>query len=276
MKQIVRYGNGNLLSYAEYGNKNGYPILVQHGLIASISDYHLFDRLIESGTRLICIARPGYGESSPYRMKNMAEWGDIVSILVDELNLSYFDILGMSSGAPYSYSIGYKFPEKVRNIFIFSGIPALYDDNVLAFWPYEVKKDAGITELEELADKLFFSNLSKEDLLRDDIKDSMMNCCFGIALDLKLRCMDWGFNLSDIKGNVYIQHSKTDNQVPFITAEMTSKLLSNSRFEIRENGEHFSNELLDDFIKTTMAKNYESKKDYDVRFYGDCRDSMKK
>jgi hypothetical protein len=49
---------------------------------ASITDYHLFDRLIEAGTRLICIARPGYGESSRYVMINMAEWGDIVAVLV--------------------------------------------------------------------------------------------------------------------------------------------------------------------------------------------------
>ena len=77
-------------------------------------------------------------------MINIAEWGEIVSILVDELKLSHFDILGMSSGAPYSYSIGYKLPDKVRNIFIFSGIPALYDDSVLAVWPYEVNKNADI------------------------------------------------------------------------------------------------------------------------------------
>jgi len=56
MKQTLQYENGNSLSYAEYGDKNGYPILVQHGLIASITDYHLFDRLIESGMYLICIA----------------------------------------------------------------------------------------------------------------------------------------------------------------------------------------------------------------------------
>lgn len=53
MKQIVGYENGNVLSYSDYGDRDGYPILVQHGLIASISDYHLFDRLIESGKRLI-------------------------------------------------------------------------------------------------------------------------------------------------------------------------------------------------------------------------------
>jgi len=255
MKRIIQYKNGNTLSYAEYGEKNGYPILAQHGLIASISDYHLFDSLIKAGIRVICIARPGYGESSPYNMSQMAEWGEIVSILVDELNLSQFDLLGMSSGAPYSYAIGYKLPDKVRNIFIFSGIPALYDDKVLAVWPYEVNKKAGIAELEKLAKDLFFTNLSQEALLQNDIQDSMRNNCFGLALDFKLRCNSWGFLLSDVKTKVYMQHSRTDNQVPFAAVEITSKLLPNCRLEKRESGDHFSSEILDNFIKTTVLAN---------------------
>lgn len=257
MKQILQYRNGYSLSYAEYGNKNGYPILIQHGLIASITDYQLFDRLLEAGLYLICIARPGYGQSSPYIMNNIAEWGDIVSILVEELEISQFDVLGMSSGAPYSYAIGHKLPGKARNVFIFSGIPALYDQRILSLWPYEVKKNARIAELEMLADELFFSNLSKEDLEKDDIKDSRKNHCFGIAQDLKLRCMDWGFQLSEVKENIYMQHSKADQNVPFVTAEMTAKMLPNCKLEIRENGEHFSDEILDDFIKTVMLQHYE-------------------
>jgi len=249
MKRVIQYKNGYTFSYAECGKKNGYPILAQHGLIASISDYHLFDSLIKAGLRVISIARPGYGESSPYPMSQMAEWGEIVSLLVDELNLSQFDLLGMSSGAPYSYAIGYKLPDKVRNIFIFSGIPALYDDNVLAVWPFPVNKDAGIAEFEKLAKELFFSNLSQEALLQNDIQDSMRNNCFGLALDFKLRCNSWGFLLSDVKQNVYMQHSRTDNFAP---VEITSKLLPNCRLEIRESGEHFSSELLDSFIKTTV------------------------
>jgi pimeloyl-ACP methyl ester carboxylesterase len=254
MKQIIQYANGHSLSFTDYGDKNGYPILVQHGLIASIGDYDLFNRLLESGARLICIARPGYGASSPYAMKAMAEWGNIVSVLVDELKLSQFDVLGMSSGAPYSYAIGYKLPDKVRTIFIFSGTPALCDDRILALWPYPVNKNASIGELQSLAKDLFFSNLSAEGLLRDDIKDSMMNDCFGIAQDFKLRCNDWGFSLSEVKALVYMQHSKEDDQVPFVVAEMTAKLLPNCRFEAREKGEHFSKEILDDFIKTAMTR----------------------
>lgn len=258
MTQTVQYKNGNTLAYAEYGDRHGYPILIQHGLIASIRDYHLFDRLMASGARLICIARPGYGASSPYQMQNLAEWGEIVAVLVEELKLSQFDLLGMSSGAPYSYAIGYKLPDRVRNIFIFSGTPALYADNVLALWPYPVNRQASIPELEKLAHVLFFSNLSAEDLLKNDIQDSRMNNCFGIAQDLKLRCVDWGFKLPDLKAYVVMQHSRADEAVPFVTAEITSKLLPNCRFEAREHEAHFSAELLDNFIKTAMAPYYES------------------
>jgi pimeloyl-ACP methyl ester carboxylesterase len=252
VKQLLRYAIGEVLSYVDYGDKNRFPILIQHGMIACITDVHLFDRLVQAGKRVISVARPGYGYSSPYEMRNIAEWGEIVSFLVEALHLTQFDVLGMSSGAPYSYAIGYRLPEKVRKIFIFSGTPALYDERVVSLWPYEVNKNASLAELQKLAKELFFSNLSEEDLLRNDIRDSMRNECFGIALDLKLRCVDWGINLSEVKTEVVMQHSRADQSVPFVTAEITASLLPNCRLEIRDSGEHFSEEILDQFIASVM------------------------
>jgi pimeloyl-ACP methyl ester carboxylesterase len=254
MRRKSEYKNGNILSYAEYGDKNGFPILVQHGLIASIDDYDLFDRLLQRNTRLICIARPGYGASSPYLMKNFAEWAEIVSLLITDLNLTKFDVLGISSGAPYGYSLGIGFPDKVRNIFIFSGIPALYDAAVLSHWPFPVIKKQSISDLEILAHQLFFSNLTSNDLKNKDIEDSMMNNCFGVAQDLRLRFLDWGFRLADVKEKVFMHHSKTDDSVPFQTAVRTAELLPNCSLELAEAGPHFSNEALDDFIKRTIVR----------------------
>ncbi|MBN1584352.1 MAG: alpha/beta fold hydrolase [Anaerolineae bacterium] len=251
MTQNIKYKGKNTLSFGEYGDRNGYPILIQRGLIASINDHHLFDRLIESGKRLVCIARPGYGESSPYPMANMAEWGEIVSVLVDDLGLAQFDVMGLSSGAPYSYAIGYRLPDRVRNIFIFSGTPALCDEQVLAFWPYPVAKNASIAEMQKVAREVFFPNVTQEDLMRDDIRDSMQNDCFGIAQDLKIRCMDWGFTLSEVKAAVYMEHSRTDSDVPFVTAEMTARMIPDCRLTVRE-GEHFSKETLDRFIRNIV------------------------
>lgn len=247
---------GGSLAIAEYGDKNGYPILIQHGLIASIKDHRIFQRLERSGARVICMARPGYGESTPSIMSNIVEWSDLVAILVDELQLEQFDVLGMSSGASYGYAIGYRFPERARNIYIFSGIPALYNAEVASHWQYPIDKNANIADLQKVAREYFFPGVTDQDLHRNEIKDSMMSDCFGIALDLKIRCRDWGFSLSDVKQHVYMQHSRFDNSVPFITAEITSKLLPNCTLFIKENDVHFSAEALDDFIKTVILDNY--------------------
>lgn len=249
MIQTIQYKTGSTLSYTDHGDRNGFPILVQHGMVASIGDIHLFHSLIEAGRRVISIARPGYGASLPYEMGSMAEWGEIVSILVDALQLGQFDVLGMSSGAPYSYAIGHVLPERVRCIYIFSGIPALYDEHVAAHWPHPLDRQAGLEELKTLARDIFFANLSAEDAQRSDIRDSMMNDCFGIAQDLRLRCRDWGFALAEVKVPVVMEHSQADL---LIAAQLTARLLPNCRLEIRESGEHFSEELLDQFIRKFM------------------------
>ena len=68
MRQTTLYKNGNSLSYAEYGDKSGFPILIQHDLIASINDYPLFDLLIElpaSSKTYIKSGKPFFSSSNP-------------------------------------------------------------------------------------------------------------------------------------------------------------------------------------------------------------------
>lgn len=249
MKHTLSCSHGNVLSYSDDGPRDGYPILVQHGLIASINDCSLFEALIAAGVRVLSMARPGYGESSPSPLSRVAEWGEIACLLADELHLAHFDVLAMSSGAPYGYAIGYRLPHKVRNLFVFSGIPALYDAQVQAAWPYPLDPQAGIPELQKLAKELFFSDLPPAARQQDDMRASMRNDCFGPALDFKLRCNDWGFVLSQVKETVYMQHGRHDNFAP---VEITARLLPDCRLEIRESGEHFSPELLDAFLKTSV------------------------
>ena len=256
MEQLIDLKDGDKLAYTDTGDRDGFPVLIQHGLIASISDVQLFTKLIENQVRLISIARPGYGRSSPILMNNIGEWGEIVEVLVNHLNLDLFDIFGISSGAPYSYAIGHHFPKRARNIFILSGIPALFEQHILSLWPFPVDKDASLEALKKLAFDLFFSNLTDEDRANQDIKDSMMNQCFGIAQDLKLRCLDWGFKLSDIFQGVHIRHSRSDESVPYSTAKMTAAMFPNCIFESRQNDPHFSQEVLDDFILTVMNPYY--------------------
>ena len=252
MIQTILYQNGLRLAYADYGDPNGFPILVQHGMIASIRETHLFGALVAAGRRVISAARPGYGESSPYAMQNVAEWGEIIARLVEALGLPNFDVLGISSGAPYSYAIGHKIGEKVRNLFILSGTPALYAESVRAHWLYPLDLNASLESMQQTAQDVFFDHLPVGASEDPAVQDSMRNECFGPGLDLLIRPRNWGFRLEQVRSRVYMRHSQADEAVPLVTAELTADLLPDCRLEIREDEPHFSLSVMDDFIRTTV------------------------
>jgi len=248
------YSGENVLTYNDFGNKDGFPILVQHGTMASIKD---IDSLAGLGkiARVICIARPGYGESSPYVLKNLLEYGEITAKLVDELGIRQFDILGSSAGAIYCYAIAKACSGKARNIFVYSGTPALYDAEIRKSWAFPIPGEMTVEDSQKIAYEVFFSHFSEEDKKQDFIKDSMANNCFGEGQNLRIRFKDWGFTLPEIKAKVFMQHSKKDEVLPYTMAEITAKLLNDCELELLEEGSHFTNEGYEAFIQNTVIKN---------------------
>jgi pimeloyl-ACP methyl ester carboxylesterase len=241
----------NVLAYNDFGNKDGFPILVQHGTMASISDIDCFSDLGKIA-RVICVARPGYGESSPYALKNLLEYGEIVSKLIADIGINRFDVLGSSAGAIYCYAIAKVCSDKTRNVFVYSGTPALYDPEVQKKWPFPIPGEMTVEDSQKIAYEVFFSHFSEEDKKQDFVKDSMANNCFGEGQNLRIRFKDWGFTLSEIKAKVFMQHSKKDDILPYVMAEITAKLLSNCELELLEEGSHFTNEGYKSFIQNIV------------------------
>ncbi|MCU0522395.1 MAG: hypothetical protein MUF84_17100, partial [Anaerolineae bacterium] len=67
---------------------------------------------------------------------------------------------------------------------------------------------------------------------------------FWIGIDLRLRGRPWGFRLAEARTPVVMQHSRTDDNVPFALAERTARMLPDCRLVVRESGPHFSPALL--------------------------------
>ena len=254
MIKKFRFNGEDVLAYNDFGKENSFPILVQHGTMASIKDIGFFDELGKYA-RVICVARPGYGESSPYILKNILEYGEIINKLIEELSIEKFDVLGPSAGAIYGYAIAKACPDKTRNIFVYSGTPALYDEEVRKNWPFPISEEITVEDSQKIAFEVFFANFSEEDKKQDTIKDSMANNCFGEGQNLRLRFKNWGFTLSEIKAKVCMQHSKEDNVLSYIMAERTAKLLNDCELELLEKGDHFTKEGFESFIKNTVIKN---------------------
>jgi pimeloyl-ACP methyl ester carboxylesterase len=231
-------------------------VLVQHGAIASIRDVEEFEKL-EPHARIIYIARPGYGESSPLIVNTMLEYGMLLAKLAEALSLEQFDVLSSSAGAPYGYAIGRACPEKTRNIYVYSGTPALYDREVQKYWPAPLPNNMTMEECQKFAYEVFFAGLPESELHRNAIKDSMANNCFGEAQNIRIRFNDWGFKLEEISSRVVIQHSKKDG--PYEMVIRTAELLPNCEFELLEEGEHFTKEGFESFIEKKILPELVSK-----------------
>lgn len=242
------------LFYSDIGPADGYPILVQHGMIASIHDKGLFDVLVEHNLRVITIARPGYGDSDPIALENMGDWGKLVRGFIEALSIAKCSVLGISSGAPYSYAIAWQLPERVEKVYILSGTPDLSDPHVQDRWPFPIDQSATIEDLKPLVDELFFKgkqNFSQAEL------DSRRNNGFGIAQDLAIRVRDWGFDVKNLEALVVLQHSRNDENVPLETVLMTQRKMRRSQIKIKDGQEHFSPALLAQFLNETIIKDIE-------------------
>ena len=97
--------NDASLSYAEYGTSTGKPVLLLHGLVGSICSEGMEGSLCGLPMRVIALARPGYGDSDYFDMDCVADWGRLLTEFWDHLGLQSFDIVGISAGAPYAYSL---------------------------------------------------------------------------------------------------------------------------------------------------------------------------
>jgi len=116
--------DGRRLAYAEYGPKDGFPVLHFHPLPGSrlLSHVDIEEITKNTGVRLIIVDRPGIGLSSPAVNRELLDWADDISQLIKHLNIEKFSVSGHSAGGPHALAVAYKLPEKVHRVAIIGGV----------------------------------------------------------------------------------------------------------------------------------------------------------
>ncbi|HET7928752.1 MAG TPA: alpha/beta hydrolase [Actinomycetota bacterium] len=98
----IHLPDGRLLAYAEWGDPDGRPVFLFHGMPGS----RLFfpDPVVaaEARVRAITVDRPGIGRSDPQPGHRVADWPRDVLALAQELGLDRFGVIGWSAGTPYA------------------------------------------------------------------------------------------------------------------------------------------------------------------------------
>lgn len=115
--------NGRRVSWCEFGDPHGWPLVYCHGTPGSRFEGALFARAAAArGIRLIALDRPGYGNTSPSPVRALGDEVDDLDALVDTLQVPRFDVLGFSGGGPHAMACAVSRPDRVRRTGLVSSL----------------------------------------------------------------------------------------------------------------------------------------------------------
>ena len=135
--------DGRNLTYLEVGDPEGPLVLHNHGGPSSRLEARLLaDAASKNRLRLICVDRPGMGQSSPQKARTYAGWADDLVTIADALGYQEFGVTGWSEGGPWALAAAaYIDPARLRHVTsIAPGSYGAFGDNWAA--EYLSKADA--------------------------------------------------------------------------------------------------------------------------------------
>lgn len=131
--------DGRHLSFAAYGDEQGFPVIFCHGWPSSRCQAAYLDGQAKAlGLRVISPDRPGVGNSSRCPRSGFAEWTRDLTELVDDLGISRFAVFGVSGGGPYALATSLELADRVVCTAVVCGAPPLNDpeDRANMHWAY--------------------------------------------------------------------------------------------------------------------------------------------
>jgi pimeloyl-ACP methyl ester carboxylesterase len=110
--------DGRTLAYLEVGDPDGPLVLHNHGGPSSRLEARLLtDSASKNRLRLVCIDRPGMGQSSPQKARTYAGWADDLVAIADALGYQEFGVTGWSEGGPWALAAAaYIDPPRLRHV----------------------------------------------------------------------------------------------------------------------------------------------------------------
>lgn len=95
--------DGRQLGFAEYGPRNGRPLIYIHGYPSSRVEAEPLSAAAHArGIRILSLDRPGFGISTPQQGRRIMDWPQDVRDFAKGMGLDKFAVMGASGGGPYA------------------------------------------------------------------------------------------------------------------------------------------------------------------------------
>ena len=248
MTSAVATRDGRTLSYLEVGDPLGPLVIHNHGGPSCRLEARLFaNAASKNRLRLICVDRPGIGQSTPQHVRSYAGWAADLTAIADALGYREFGVTGWSEGGPWALAAAACIdPLRLRHVSsIAGGSYGAFGDNwaadrlsradalggslALRFRPgfrlmYALlgvtAKYFRATFVEQV--RKVVNDYDREILLQPDVETifrEMSAECFaqgsdGLVSDSELLYRRWAFDVRAIERRVHLWQGTDDRLVP--------------------------------------------------------------
>lgn len=256
------------LSYAEYGNPAGTPLLFFHGTPGS-RRWALPAWQDRSGPiRIIAPDRPGMGGSTFQPGRRLLDWPNDVVQLADALGLERFAVAGVSGGGPHALACAYALPDRVRLAASLSGagpieggdsLKGMHAANRAAFtlamrapWLLQVfmvpslylaehfpdRYAKGALKALPEADRQVLTDPQIRQVLKVGAREAVAHGPRGVLHEARIFVQPWGFHGADIKVPVLIWQGTADRNVPLAMVEQLAAEIPDAELKVYEGEGH--------------------------------------
>ncbi len=120
--QSVTLPSGRRISYNEYGDPHGRPLLLLHALFFSRTFGEPVDaQAAERGIRVITPDRPGVGRSDFYPW-TFDDYPAELAAFADALDIGEFAVVGVSGGGAHALACAWQIPDRLTGVGVVSSV----------------------------------------------------------------------------------------------------------------------------------------------------------
>jgi pimeloyl-ACP methyl ester carboxylesterase len=270
--QHLEYADGRRLTFAEYGDPSGTPVIYCHGFPGSRLEARLADQPARDlRIRLIAPDRPGFGLSSLQPNRRIADWPADLARIADHLGLARFRVLGVSGGAPYALAGAAALGARIEHVTLACGLgeitaPSDMDGMNLAagaalrlqrrfprtgHWAYRHVIGPTLRRFPAWIFKILVGHATAADrevlsvsrtrrIIIDSFAEAFRQGTAGPAHEVRLITAPWGLDLLQVRQPVSLWHGEADRTVPIAMARRHAATLPQALTHYLPGEGHFS------------------------------------
>ncbi len=284
-ENTITLADGRSLSYAEYGDVDGEPIFLVHGIPGSRLTWQVMaNQPFRPGLRVIAPDRPGYGNSDFFRRgQSIVDYPSDIAQLADSLGIEKFALFGPSGGGPYVLACAWQIPERLEAVGVFASVTPnvpeatvgqsptvkrLYrfaarfpwlarlqmaSNSLLVKWLPRLYVRLIRSEFSEF-DHEVYARLGLATAMQADRQESFKGFARGVAYDVTIPG-NWPIPLEQISTRVHLWQGEHDISIPPAAARYLADKIPDSVLAMIPDGGHFwvfehLHEMLDVLVPT--------------------------